>query len=68
MYSTIDREQEGFRPGSSSPWIFMLRIIIEQSAEYRCDLHLDFVDFGNAFDCVDKEGLWMARRRRGMSN
>ena len=41
LYSSIDREQAGFRPGSSCvDHINKLRIIIEQSAEYRSDLHL----------------------------
>ena len=64
LYSTIDREQGGFRPGSSYlEHINTLWIIIEQSANYRSDLHLFFVDFGKAFNSVDKEGLWMALRR-----
>ena len=46
----------------------LLRLIIEQSAEYRSDLHLVFVDFEKAFDNVDRERLWMALRRRGMPN
>ena len=44
----------------------MLRIIIEQSAEYRSDLQLVFVDFEKAFDSVDREGLRMALRKRGI--
>ena len=55
LYSTIDREHAGFRPGSSCvDHINTLRLIIEQSAEYRFDLHLVFVDF----DILD--GIWMA--------
>ena len=51
FYPTIDREQKGFRPGSSCVAnINTLRIIIEQSAEYRSDLHLVFVDFEKVFD------------------
>ena len=69
LYSTIDREQAGFRPGSSCvDHINTLRIIIEQRAEYCSDLHLLFVDFEKAFDSVDRVGLWMALRRRGISN
>ena len=40
-----------------------LWITIEQSSEYRSDLHRVFVDFEKAFDSVDREGLWMALRR-----
>ena len=65
----MDREQAGFRPGSSRvDHINTLRLIIEQSAEYRSDLHLVFVDFEKAFDSVDREVLRMALRRRGMPN
>ena len=46
----------------------MLRIIINQSAEYRSDLHLIFVDFEMAFDSVNREELWMALRRREIPN
>ena len=64
LYSTIDHEQAGFRSGSSYvDHINTLRIIIEQSAEYRSDLHLVFVDFEKTFDSVDREVLWMALRR-----
>ena len=64
LYSTIDREQAGFRPGSSCVDHINTRIIIEQSAEYRSDLHLVFVDFEKAFNSVDREVLWMALRRQ----
>ena len=59
LYSNIYREQAGFRPASSCIDHNTLRIIIEQSAEYRSDLHLVFVDFEKGFDCVDREGLWI---------
>ena len=69
LYSTIDREQAGFRPGSSCvDHINTLRLIIDQSAEYRSDLHLVFVDFQKAFDSVDREVFWMALRRREIPN
>ena len=61
LYSTIDRELAGFRPGSSCVvHINTLQSIIEQSAEYRFDLHLVFVDFEKAFDSGDGEALLMA--------
>ena len=67
LYSTIDREQAGFRPGSSCvDHINTVRLIIGQSAEYRSDLHLVFVDFEKAFDSMNREVLWMALRRRGI--
>ena len=68
FYSTIDRQQAGFRAASSCIHINTLRIIIEQSAEYRSDLHLIFVDFEKAIDSVDREGLWMALGRMRIPN
>ena len=69
LYSTIDHEQAGFRPGSSCvDHINTLRLIIEQTAEYRFCLHLVFVDFEKAFVGVDRQGLWMALRRRRRPN
>ena len=66
LYSTIDREHVGCRPGSSClEHMNTQRKIIEQSAEYGADMHLVFVDFENAFDSVDREDLWMALRSRG---
>ena len=64
LYSSIDREQISYRPGSSCvDHINTLRLIIDQSAKYRSDLYLVFVDFEKAFDSVDREDLWMALRR-----
>ena len=66
LYSTIDREQAGFRPESSCvDHINTLRISIEQSAKYRSDLHLVFVDFENVFENVDRDGHSMALRQCG---
>ena len=60
LYFTIDREQAGFRPGSSCvDHIKTQRIIIKRSAEHRSDLHLVFVDFEKAFDSVDREDLYI---------
>ena len=65
LYSTIDREQAGFIPVSSCvDHIHTLRLFIDQSTEYSSEFHLVFVDF----DSVNGEGLWLALRRRGISN
>ena len=72
LYSTLNRQQADFRPGSSCVDhinnTLTLRLIIEQSAEYCSDLHLAFVDFEKAFDSVYREVLWMTLRRRGIPN
>ena len=51
LCSTIDREQPGFRTVSSCvDHINTLRIIIDQCADYRSNLHLVLVDFEKSFD------------------
>ena len=35
-----------------------LRIIVKQSIEWNSSLHVNFVDYENAFDSLDKESLW----------
>ena len=67
IFATIDASQAGFRPGSScADHINTVRIIIEQCAAYKQDLHLLFIDFEKAFDSVQRESLWRALRRRGV--
>ena len=66
IYSIIDREQADFRAGSSCiDHLNMLSIIIEQSAEYRPDLHLVFVDFEKAFDSVGWRGPLDSTEKKG---
>ena len=53
IYATIDASQAGFRPGAScADHINTVRIIIEQCAAYKLDLHLLFIDFEKAFVSV----------------
>ena len=60
LYSTIDREQAGFRPESYCvDHINTLRLIIEQSAEYHFGFQL-YLDFVKALGSVNREGLLMA--------
>ena len=67
IYATIDASQAGFRPGAScADHINTVRIIIEQCAAYKLDLHLLFIDFEKAFDSVHRESLWKSLRRRGV--
>ena len=68
LYNTIDATQAGFRPGySCADHINTIRIIIEQCAAFKIDLHLLFIDFEKAFDSVRRDCLWAALRRRGVS-
>lgn len=64
---TIRNEQAGFRPRKSCvDQINTLRIIIEQSAEWRSPLYLLFVDFEKAFDTVDRNVIWEVLKHNGV--
>ena len=57
--SLLRDEQAGFRQERScTDQIATLRIIIEQSLEWKTGLYLVFVDFEKAFDSVDREVIW----------
>lgn len=60
-------EQAGFRKDKScTDQIATLRIIIEQSLEWQSTLYLNFIDFKQAFDSVDRETIWQLLRHYGI--
>jgi hypothetical protein len=60
-------EQAGIRcVRSCTDQIATLRIIIEQSLEWRSPLYINFVDFKKAFDMVDRNTLWRVLRHYGI--
>lgn len=66
--STIRKQQAGFRPNRSCvDHINTLRIIIEQSVEFRTALQLVFVDYSTAFDSINRDCIWNALIQRGIS-
>lgn len=59
--------QAGFRKGRScTDQINTLRIIIEQSVEWRTSLYILFVDFERAFDSLDRNAIWSALANLGV--
>ena len=55
----LREQQSGFRKDRScTDQIAALRIIIEQSLDWNTSLFLNFVDFGKAFDSLDRVVLW----------
>ncbi len=67
--TTLRKEQAGFRKGRSfTEWIFTLRNIIEQSAEWQRQLHVNFIDSEKAFDSVHRDSLWHILRAYGIPN
>ena len=60
-------EQAGFRKDKScTDQIATLRIIIEQSLEWQSTLYLNFIDFRQAFDSVDRDTIWQLLRHYGI--
>lgn len=60
-------QQAGFRSNRScAEQIASLRIIIEQSLEWKSPLYVNFIDYEKAFDSVDRETLWKILRHYGV--
>ncbi|XP_030762005.1 uncharacterized protein LOC115886842 [Sitophilus oryzae] len=64
---TLRKEQADFRPQRSCiDQINTLRIIIEQSQEFRSPLYMVLVDFQRAFDTIKHIAIWKALREKGV--
>ena len=58
--------QSGYRKGRSTiDGIFTLRQMMEKSREHQKDLHIAFIDFKKAFDCVNRELLFVILEKIG---
>lgn len=65
--ATIRTEQAGFRKGTSCvDQINSLRIIVEESVEWRKPLFMTFVDFEKAFDSINRQFIWDALEQKGL--
>lgn len=63
----LRNEQAGFRASRSCiDHINSLRIIVEQSVEWRSPLYLVFVDFEKAFDTLNHSSIWNALECKGV--
>ena len=61
-------QQAGFRSNKACvDNINKLRIIVEQSIEFRSPLQLVFIDFQQAFDCLTRNAIWQALAEKGVS-
>ena len=64
--NTLRDEQAGFRKNRScTDQIAALRIIIEQSHEWKSPLIINFIDYEKAFDSIDRT-LWKIMRHYGI--
>jgi exonuclease III len=73
MKTDIDKKlrenQAGYRPGrSGNDNICTLRIILEQAAEMRQNIYINFIDFYKAFDAVDRDKMWTIISQYGLPN
>ena len=60
-------EQAGFRANRGCvDQSNSLRLIVEQSNEFRTPLYITYVDFEKAFDSINRERIWEALRKRGV--
>lgn len=67
MLLDIRSEQAGFRPNKSCvDHINSLRIIVEQSVEWRSPLYLVFIDFEKAFDTLKHSAIWSTLTCKGI--
>ena len=65
--NTLRDEQAGFRKNRScTDQIAALRIIIEQSHEWKSPLIINFIDYKKAFDSIDRATLWKIMRHYGI--
>lgn len=63
----LRKEQAGFRPQRSCiDHVNSVRIIVEQSLEWRSPLYLTFVDFEKAFDKLQHQAIWNALECKGV--
>ena len=69
LETVINKTQSGFRKGRGTrDHIFNLRSIIEKFREIDEDLHICFIDYSKAFDCVIHKHLWKTLRDMGIPN
>lgn len=63
----VSTDRAGFKSKRScADQIASLRIIIEQSLEWKSPLYVNFIDYEEAFDSVDRETLWKILRHYGV--
>ena len=63
----ISEIQMGYMPGKGTvDAIFAVRQLIEKYGKIGKELYLVFVDLEKAFDCVPRELIWWALRKKGV--
>jgi hypothetical protein len=62
-----DQQADFRRNRSCADQIASLRIIIEQSAEWKSPLYVNSIDYVKSFDSMDRETLWKILRHYGIT-
>ena len=59
--------QAGFRKGRGTrDQIANIRWIMEKAREFQKNIHVCFIDYAKAFDCVDHKKLWKILKEMGI--
>jgi len=67
LESKMRPEQASFRSNKAcADHINTLRIIVEQSTEFRLPLQLVFIDFQQAFDTLARDAIWLPLKEKGV--
>ncbi|VDP01697.1 unnamed protein product [Schistosoma mattheei] len=67
MDAQLRDQQAGFRKDrSSTDQIATLWIVVEQSTEWNSSLYINFIDYEEALDSVDRTTLWKLLRHYGV--
>ena len=62
-----DHEEAGFRKGRGNrDQIANIYWIIEKAREFQKNIYFCFIDYANAFDCVDHNKLWKILKELGI--
>ena len=67
VYHELPDFQAGFRKGRGiGDQIANICWIIEKAREFQKNIYFCFIDYGNAFDCVDHNKLWKILQEMGI--
>ena len=68
VYDELPDFQAGFRKGRViGDQIANICWIIEKAREFQKNIYFCFIDYGNAFDCVDHNKLWKILQEMGIT-
>ena len=67
MWTMNFHVQAGFRKGRETRYqIANICLIIKKAREFQKNIYFCFIDYANAFDCVDHNKLWKILKEMGI--